>query len=70
VHGSILPRATARANGSLAAGSCLAIIDVSLRFYEALGFERRGRLQFEGAYNGYLGLPGAATSCNHRARVI
>jgi lactoylglutathione lyase len=33
-------------------------IDASLRFYAALGFERRGRLQFEGAYNIYLGLPG------------
>ena len=33
-------------------------IDASLRFYEALGFERRGRLQFSGAYNVYLGLPG------------
>ena len=33
-------------------------IDASLRFYEALGFERRGRLQFEGAHNVYLGLPG------------
>jgi lactoylglutathione lyase len=33
-------------------------IDASLRFYEALGFERRGRLQFEGSYNIYLGLPG------------
>ena len=33
-------------------------IDASLRFYEALGFERRGRLQFESAYNVYLGLPG------------
>jgi lactoylglutathione lyase len=33
-------------------------IDASLRFYEALGFERRGRLQFESAYNIYLGLPG------------
>jgi lactoylglutathione lyase len=32
-------------------------IDASLRFHEALGFERRGRLQFEGAYNIYLGLP-------------
>jgi lactoylglutathione lyase len=32
-------------------------IDASLRFYGALGFERRGRLQFEGAYNIYLGLP-------------
>jgi lactoylglutathione lyase len=33
-------------------------IDASLRFYAALGFERRGKLQFEGAYNIYLGLPG------------
>jgi len=33
-------------------------IDDSLRFYEALGFERRGRLKFETAYNVYLGLPG------------
>jgi lactoylglutathione lyase len=33
-------------------------IDASLRFYEALGFERRGKLQFESAYNVYLGLPG------------
>ena len=33
-------------------------IDASLRFYEALGFERRGKLRFEGAYNIYLGLPG------------
>jgi lactoylglutathione lyase len=33
-------------------------IDASLRFYEALGFERRGRLQFQTAYNIYLGLPG------------
>ena len=32
-------------------------VDASLRFYEALGFERRGRLQFEGAHNIYLGLP-------------
>jgi lactoylglutathione lyase len=33
-------------------------IDASLGFYAALGFEHRGRLQFEGAYNIYLGLPG------------
>jgi len=33
-------------------------IDASLRFYEALGFEPRGRLQFDSAYNIYLGLPG------------
>jgi lactoylglutathione lyase len=33
-------------------------IEASLGFYEALGFERRGRLHFDGAYNIYLGLPG------------
>ena len=33
-------------------------IDASRRFYEALGYEPRGRLQFQGAYNVYLGLPG------------
>jgi lactoylglutathione lyase len=33
-------------------------IDASLRFYAALGFERRGRLQLDRAYNLYLGLPG------------
>jgi lactoylglutathione lyase len=33
-------------------------VDASLRFYTALGFEQRGRLQFDGAYNLYLGLPG------------
>jgi lactoylglutathione lyase len=33
-------------------------IDASLRFYQALGFEKRGRLNFESAYNIYLGLPG------------
>ena len=32
--------------------------DASVRFYEALGFERRGQLNFDGAYNVYLGLPG------------
>src|SRR5919202_3632740 len=32
--------------------------DASLAFYRALGLEMRGRLQFEGAYNLYLGLPG------------
>jgi lactoylglutathione lyase len=37
-------------------------IDASLRFYEALGFERRGRLQFDSAYNVYLGLPGDGDS--------
>ncbi len=33
-------------------------IEASTRFYEALGFEPRGRLNFESAYNVYLGLPG------------
>jgi lactoylglutathione lyase len=33
-------------------------IDASLRFYEALGFERRGKLDFGAAYNIYMGLPG------------
>jgi lactoylglutathione lyase len=33
-------------------------IDASVAFYEALGFERRGLLKFETAYNVYLGLPG------------
>ncbi|HVW46654.1 MAG TPA: VOC family protein [Solirubrobacterales bacterium] len=39
--------------------TCLRVrdIDASLRFYAALGFERRGRLQFDTAYNVYLGLP-------------
>lgn len=32
--------------------------DASLRFYELLGFEPRGRLNFDSAYNLYLGLPG------------
>jgi lactoylglutathione lyase len=32
--------------------------ETSVRFYEALGFEQRGRLNFGTAYNLYLGLPG------------
>ena len=32
--------------------------EASVRFYELLGFERRGRLVFDSAYNVYLGLPG------------
>ena len=40
--------------------TCLRVRDpeASLRFYGALGFEPRGRLNFESAYNLYLGLPG------------
>lgn len=37
-------------------------IEASIRFYEALGFERRGRLNFASAYNVYLGLPGDTDS--------
>jgi lactoylglutathione lyase len=32
--------------------------DASARFYAVLGYEERGRLNFESAYNVYLGLPG------------
>ena len=40
--------------------TCIRVRDpeASVRFYEALGFERRGRLNFASAYNVYLGLPG------------
>jgi lactoylglutathione lyase len=40
--------------------TCLRVVDpdASARFYSALGFEPRGRLNFESAYNVYLGLPG------------
>ena len=33
-------------------------IDASMAFYRALGFEERGRLNFDTAYNVYMGLPG------------
>ncbi len=40
--------------------TCIRIAEIerSLRFYSHLGFEHRGRLNFESAYNVYLGLPG------------
>ena len=40
--------------------TCVRVVDpdASTRFYGALGFEPRGRLNFETAYNLYLGLPG------------
>jgi lactoylglutathione lyase len=40
--------------------TCLRVKDIeaSVAFYEHLGFEHRGRFQFETAYNVYLGLPG------------
>ena len=33
-------------------------IDAAVRFYELLGFERRGKLDFGQAFNIYMGLPG------------
>jgi lactoylglutathione lyase len=40
--------------------TCVRVRDpeASKRFYEALGFEERGRLNFDSAYNVYMGLPG------------
>jgi lactoylglutathione lyase len=40
--------------------TCVRVVDIdaSTRFYEALGFEERGRLNFDSAYNVYFGLPG------------
>ena len=40
--------------------TCVRVLDPdkSVAFYEALGYERRGKLQFETAYNIYMGLPG------------
>jgi lactoylglutathione lyase len=40
--------------------TCIRVLDpdASVRFYAALGFERRGQLNFDSAYNVYLGLPG------------
>jgi lactoylglutathione lyase len=40
--------------------TCYRVVDpeASKRFYAVLGFEERGRLNFESAYNVYLGLPG------------
>jgi lactoylglutathione lyase len=40
--------------------TCLRVVDpeASARFYGALGFEPRGRLNFASAYNLYFGLPG------------
>lgn len=42
------------------AHTCIRVRDVngSLEFCGRLGFERRGQLNFESAYNVYLGLPG------------
>jgi lactoylglutathione lyase len=39
--------------------TCYRVVDpeASTRFYAVLGFEERGRLNFDSAYNVYLGLP-------------
>ena len=44
------------------AHTCVRVFDpdASQQFYAALGFEPRGRLNFETAYNIYMGLPGDA----------
>ena len=41
--------------------TCIRVRDpeASTRFYRALGFEPRGQLNFDSAYNVYLGLPGS-----------
>jgi lactoylglutathione lyase len=40
--------------------TCVRVRDpeASVAFYELLGFERRGQLNFDSAYNVYMGLPG------------
>jgi lactoylglutathione lyase len=40
--------------------TCIRVLDIeaSTAFYRALGFEERGRLNFDTAYNVYMGLPG------------
>jgi lactoylglutathione lyase len=42
------------------AHTCIRVRDpeASSRFYRSLGFEPRGRLNFDAAYNLYMGLPG------------
>ena len=44
------------------AHTCIRVLDIerSLSFYGLLGFEPRGRLNFESAYNVYMGLPEGA----------
>ena len=41
--------------------TCIRVLDsqASMAFYAALGFEERGRLNFDSAYNVYMGLPGS-----------
>jgi lactoylglutathione lyase len=54
------PVGRVRVSDSALVHTCVRVLDErpSVAFYEALGFERRGLLRFESAYNVYLGLPG------------
>ncbi len=54
------PSATVRPMAKRYVHTCVRVLDEekSVAFYEALGYERRGKLQFETAYNVYMGLPG------------
>ena len=40
--------------------TCVRVLDIdaAMAFYRRLGFEERGRLNFESAFNVYMGLPG------------
>lgn len=44
--------------------TCVRVLDAdaSVRFYSVLGFEPRGQLNFDSAYNVYMGLPGEGDS--------
>ena len=57
--GAAYPRSIRHAAGMLV-HTCIRVrdIDASVGFYEALGFEKRGKLDFGAAYNIYMGLPG------------
>jgi lactoylglutathione lyase len=44
-------------------------VDATLRFYSALGFEERGRLNFDSAYNVYMGLPGGGDTMEFTVNV-
>jgi lactoylglutathione lyase len=44
--------------------TCVRVLDIdkSMAFYRALGFEERGRLNFDTAFNVYMGLPNGGDS--------
>ena len=51
--------------------TCVRVRDpeASVRFYRALGFEERGRLNFSSAYNLYMGLPGGGDTLEFTVNV-